>query len=183
MTLFAFPPSISSYFRSFLSCSYVATSPFLSSSVLFCFSSFNNTCTVPAHRGGKIISPLHCLLILNQLYRAVLLEKQTGSQLVTRFPAFYGTRRFITSFTTPRHLSLSWARSIQSMPPYPTSWRSFNIILPPTPRSSKWSLSLRFPHQSPAYTSPLPPYVPHAEHKSLSSSLSSLLKPLLPWPS
>jgi hypothetical protein len=37
----------------------------------------------------------------------VLLEKLTGPQLVKKFPAFYGTRRFITTFTTVRHLSLS----------------------------------------------------------------------------
>jgi len=37
----------------------------------------------------------------------VLLEKLTGSQLVKKFPTFYGTRRFITAFTSARHLSLS----------------------------------------------------------------------------
>ena len=35
----------------------------------------------------------------------VLLEKLTGFQLVKKFPAFYGTRRFITAFTSARHLS------------------------------------------------------------------------------
>ena len=49
----------------------------------------------------------------------VLLEKLTGSKLVKNFPAFYGTRRFITAFTSSRHLSLSLARSIQSMPRIP----------------------------------------------------------------
>ena len=58
----------------------------------------------------------------------VLPEKLTGSQLVKKFPAFYGTRRFITAFTSARHLSLSWARSIQSMPSHPTSWRSILIL-------------------------------------------------------
>jgi len=37
----------------------------------------------------------------------VLLENLTASQLVKKFPAFYGTRKFITAFTGPRHLSLS----------------------------------------------------------------------------
>ena len=36
----------------------------------------------------------------------VLLEKLTGPQLVKAFPAFYGTRIFITEFTSARHLSL-----------------------------------------------------------------------------
>ena len=37
----------------------------------------------------------------------VLLEKLTVSELVKKFPAFYGTRRFITAVTSARHLSLS----------------------------------------------------------------------------
>ena len=49
----------------------------------------------------------------------VLLEKLTGFQPVKKFPAFYGTRRFITAFTRAHHLSLSWASSIQSIPPHP----------------------------------------------------------------
>jgi hypothetical protein len=47
----------------------------------------------------------------------VLLEKLTGPQLVKKFPAFYGTRRFITAFTRARLLFLSRARLMQSMPP------------------------------------------------------------------
>jgi len=37
----------------------------------------------------------------------VHLEKRTGFQLVKKFPAFYGNGRFITAFTSARHLSLS----------------------------------------------------------------------------
>jgi hypothetical protein len=61
-----------------------------------------------------------------------------------------------------------------------------NIIPPPTPGSSKWPLSFRFPHQNPLYTSTLPHtcYLPrpshssrvdHSNNKSLSSSLCSFL--------
>ena len=44
----------------------------------------------------------------------VLLEKLTGLQPVKKFPAFYGTRRFITVLTSVSQLSLSWANPIQS---------------------------------------------------------------------
>ena len=37
-------------------------------------------------------------------------EKLADSQLVKKFPAFYGIRWFITVYTRARHLSLSWAR-------------------------------------------------------------------------
>ena len=58
----------------------------------------------------------------------VLLEQLTGLQLVKKFPAFHGTRRFITALTSVRHLSLSWASPIHYIYPHPTSWRS-NLIL------------------------------------------------------
>ena len=60
--------------------------------------------------------------------------QQSASWEANRFsasqevPRFYGTRRFITTFTSARHLSLSWASSIQSIPPPPTSWRSILIL-------------------------------------------------------
>jgi hypothetical protein len=51
----------------------------------------------------------------------VLLQELPSSQPVRKFPAFYGTRRFITAFTSARHLSLSRVSSSQSIPPPPTS--------------------------------------------------------------
>ena len=64
---------------------------------------------------------------LNPLSRG-LLEKLTGFQLIKKFPAFYEIWRVITTFTSAHHLSLSSARSIQSMPSHPTSWRSILIL-------------------------------------------------------
>ena len=58
----------------------------------------------------------------------VLLERLTGLQLVKKFPAFHGIRRFITALTSVRHLSLSWASPIQSTYLHPTSWRSVLIL-------------------------------------------------------
>ena len=47
--------------------------------------------------------------------------------LVKKFPAFYGTQRINTASPRSRHLSLSWARSIQSILPSLT-WRSILIL-------------------------------------------------------
>ena len=93
----------------------------------------------------------------------VLLEKLAGLQLVKKFPAFYGTRRFITAFTGFRHPSLSWASPIQSPYPQPTSWRSILIL------STHLRLGLRsglFPSGFPTrnlYAPSPPPYEPHAQ--------------------
>jgi len=58
----------------------------------------------------------------------VLLEKLTGSVASQEIPRIFGTRRFLTVPTSARHLSLSWANSIQSPQLPPTSWRSILIL-------------------------------------------------------
>jgi hypothetical protein len=64
-----------------------------------------------------------------------LLEKLTVTQLVNKFAASYETRKFITVFARARHLFLSWARSIQSIPLPSFSLKfHFNIILLKTSR-------------------------------------------------
>ena len=97
----------------------------------------------------------------------VLLEKLTGLQLVKKFLAIYGTRRFITVLTSVRHLSLSWANPIQSIYPHPTSWRSILIL------STHLRLGLpvvSFPPASPPrlYTPPLLTHKRHMPRPSLS---------------
>jgi hypothetical protein len=82
-------------------------------------------------------------------------QKLSVPRLIQKFPAFYGTRRCITAITGTHHLSLFSARSIQSMPPSHFLKIHFNILIPSTHRSSKWSVSLRPHHQNRVYTSPV----------------------------
>jgi hypothetical protein len=58
----------------------------------------------------------------------VSLEKLTVTQLVKKFPAFYGTRRFVTVFRKVRHWSLSWDRWVQSKPFHIIFLRLFLIL-------------------------------------------------------
>ena len=122
----------------------------------------------------------------------VIIEKLTGSQVVKKFPAFYGTRRFITAFTRATHLSLFSDSLIQSTPPHPTSWRSI-LILPSNLGQGHTSglISSGFPTKKPVYTSTLPiratcsahfilldlitRIILGEEYRSLSSSLRSFL--------
>jgi len=61
-------------------------------------------------------------------WSTVLLQKLTGSAASQEIPRLFGTRRFITVLTSALHLFLSWANSIQSPQPPPTSWRSILIL-------------------------------------------------------
>ena len=113
-------------------------------------------------------SPTYLLTYLLTPWCRVLLEKLTGLQLVKKFPAFYGTRKFINALTSVRHLSLSWASPIQSTYPHPTSWRSILLL------STHLGLGLPsglFPSGFPTKTlyAPSPhPYAPHAQPISFS---------------
>jgi hypothetical protein len=81
---------------------------------------------MPSECVNDFIRP-HVTYLLTQWSRD-LPEILTGLQLVKKFPSLYGTRKFITAFTSVRHLSLSWASSIQAIHPHPTSWRSILIL-------------------------------------------------------
>jgi len=113
---------------------------------------------------------------LHTPWSRVLLEKLNGSQLVNKFPTFYGTRRLITKFTSARHLPI--LREINPIHALASHFLKFhlNIILPYMPGSYKWSLSLRFPHQNPVYTSPLPHicYMPCPSHPSQLDHLNNI---------
>ena len=67
------------------------------------------SCRVTRNTGDKLTSSIK---------HTALLENLTCSRLV-KFPAFYGTGRFITPFIIACHLSLFSASSIESMPPHP----------------------------------------------------------------
>jgi len=104
----------------------------------------------------------------------VVLEKLTGLQLVKKFPAFHGTRRFITAPTSIRHLSLSWASPIQSIYPHPTYWRSILIL------STHLRLSLSsdlFPSGFPTKTLYTPPLLTHTRHMPSPSNSSRFYHP------
>jgi hypothetical protein len=114
-----------------------------------------------AMKGGNRIYLLTYLLSYWLTYSLTpwcrfLLEKLTGSQLVKKFPAFYGTRRFITAFTSARYLSLSWARLIQYIPKHTTSWMSVLISSHLCLGLPSGLLPLMFLHQNPVHTSPVP---------------------------
>ena len=134
---------------------------------------------VAIHRATMCITALVRPLTLLTPWCRVLIEKLTGLQLVKKFPAFHGTRRFITALTSVRHPSLSWASPIQSLYTHPTSWRSI-LILSAHLRLGVPSglLPSGFPTKT-LYTPSPQPYTPQKNefHTYLKVSLSPLLRP------
>ena len=70
---------------------------------------------------------LHAKKQTNQLTNSSIAQVSSWVQW-RNFHHFMELLRFITSFTRARYLSQSWARSIESMPPHPTSRRSILIL-------------------------------------------------------
>jgi len=93
-------------------------------------------------------------------WSTVIPEKLTVSQLTKKIPTFYGTKMFIAVFTRICHLSLSWARLIQSTALYPITVK---LILVLSFRLRAILLSCFFPPDFPHQTQLCTVvYVPHA---------------------
>jgi len=67
-------------------------------------------------------------MLQNSNYSEQSPRKTTFSWAGQKFPAYYGTRRFITVFTTARHVFLSCARWTLSATSYLVSQRSILIL-------------------------------------------------------
>jgi hypothetical protein len=87
--------------------------------------SFSLSCLLFAHcqcHKWESLKPWSSFVV-ETAWNRILLEMLIFPQLVKKSSTFYGTWRFMTVFTRAHHLSVSWARSIQSMAPPP--WPSY----------------------------------------------------------
>jgi hypothetical protein len=82
--------------------------------ILIVYDSTRNTTDMITHYSNSI----HLLAYLRH-GAGFFFEKLTGLQLVKKFPAFYGTRRFFTILTRARHISLFRESQIPSSHPHP----------------------------------------------------------------
>ena len=88
-----------------------------------------------------------CILFHADIYSTEQSPSREAKWFSANSPHFMEPKGFITPFTRAKHLSLFWAKSIWSIPTIPLT-KDPSYYYPPiyTPGSSKWSLSLKFPH-------------------------------------
>jgi len=98
--------------------------------------------------------------------RSRVLEKVLVLAWSTNYPHFMKTEGWLPHLEVPATCPCPEPDQSSPCPPSHFLKILLNIILPSTSRSSKWSLSLRFPHQNPVCTSPLPHtcYMPRPTH-------------------
>jgi len=120
----------------------------------------------------EIINAYVLLTYLLTPWSRVLLEKLATLQLVKKFPAFYGTRRYphrthkrpppVPILSQPNPVLRPTAHLLEIY---------HNIILPSTPWSPQRSLPLGFPHQHSVHSSPFP----HTGHNAYVLTLIVLM--------
>src|SRR5215469_18299606 len=103
----------------------------------------------------------NCNILTYSMEQSPSWEADQSLQLVKKFPAFlWNPKVLYRTHKCPPPVPI-----LNQLHPVPTTPSNFlkihpNIILPPTSGSTRWPLSLRFPHQHPV----LPSLLPHTRH-------------------
>jgi hypothetical protein len=107
------------------------------------------------------------VIVFNKIYYIprcrILFEKLIVTQFVKKYPALLWNPKvhYRVPTSPPLDPILSQLNPVRPIDPYLPKVH-INVMLPPTSRSSKWSLAFGPPNQNPVNTSPLP----HAFHMS-----------------